>query len=340
MPRWTATRKQFVFSAASAAIATGLLLAWSVATKAPQHRQVETLKVAAPVIVSVGLHMVADAQGFWADEGLKIDFTPTVHGKAAMEMGIKKFVDLSWAADTPFVISAMRGEPINMLTAAGTGRNFTGVVARRDSGIKTPKDLIGRRVAIAENTTSDYFLWAFLIRNNIRPSEVSTVNVSPDKMAEQLANGQVDAISVWAPFREEAMDKLGQNAISMKAPDAYVLAQLILGNPEILHAKRFAIERYLRALARAEQFIKQHPEESMGIIAQRVGLPVDKVRLNWADFDYGLSITQSQLITLEANERWARQKGLVSKNRDANLLPFIELQPMLNVAPQAVTLLR
>lgn len=301
--------------------------------------ELETLRIATPAVPSVALHWIADDQGFWQLEGLVVETTPTVTGKAALEQVLAKEADLAYTADTPFVISAMLDQPVRLLTTTGTVRNIVTIIGRKDRKISSPQDLSGKRVGIAANTASDYFLWAFLIRNGINPAHVGLVSMSPDKMSEQLLSGAVDAVSIWDPFTQQVLVQLGPRGTQLKAPDAYVLSQLLLAHRDALPAKAPAMTKYLRALLRAERYLAERPERSIELIAGRTGMSVEQLRQDWSYYDFGVRLHQSQLITMESNERWARQKGIYPGTRSTNLLPYIYLDVMKDVAPQNITLI-
>src|SRR5438105_7329745 len=56
------------------------------------------------------LHLAA-AKGFFAAEGLDASITPVSHGKAAIDLLAQGKADLAAAAEVPFVISVLNGEP-------------------------------------------------------------------------------------------------------------------------------------------------------------------------------------------------------------------------------------
>lgn len=299
----------------------------------------ETLRVAAPAVATLALHMIADDQNYWQLEGLVVQTTQTVTGKAALEQLLAQEADLAYPADTPFVISAMLDQPVRLLTTTGTVRNIVTIIGRKDRNVSNPQDLSGKRVGIVANTAGDYFLWAFLIRHGIAPASVELVSMPPDKMSEQLLSGAVDAVSIWDPFAQRILTQLGPRGTHLQAPDAYVLSQLVVAHRDALPAKASAMTKYLRALLRAERYLAEHTEKSIELIAARTGMSVEQLRQEWGHYDFGLRLHQSQLITFESNERWARQKGTYPGTQSTNLLPYIYLDVMKDVAPQNITLI-
>ncbi len=69
-------------------------------------------------------------------------------------------------------------------------------------------------------------------------------------------------------------------------------------NPEVL-------EKFLRAIDKANIFIINNKQESQEIVAERLNLDNDVVALQWDEFTFKLSLDQSLLINIESEARWA-----------------------------------
>ncbi len=165
------------------------------------------------------LHLAA-TEGYFADEGLDVTLQTVSHGKAALDLLIQGKADMAAAAETPFVISVLKGAPLGMAANLVRGTNVRAMVARRDRDIKAPADLVHRRIGVPQGTSGEYFLWAFCIRNKLRPESVTLVDMPPGQLADALAGGTVDAVSAWHPVRDQAERLLGANAMLLTATDA------------------------------------------------------------------------------------------------------------------------
>lgn len=74
------------------------------------------------------------------------------------------------------------------------------LVARDGSGIKTPQDLIGKKVAVPFVSTSHFHLLLALERIwHIKPSEVKILNMQPSQIVAAWDRGDIDAAYVWPP---------------------------------------------------------------------------------------------------------------------------------------------
>ena len=74
------------------------------------------------------------------------------------------------------------------------------LVARNGSGIKTPQDLVGKKVAVPFVSTSHFHLLLALEKIwKIPPSKVQILNMKPPEIVAAWTRGDIDAAYVWPP---------------------------------------------------------------------------------------------------------------------------------------------
>jgi taurine transport system substrate-binding protein len=74
------------------------------------------------------------------------------------------------------------------------------LVARDGSGIKTPQDLVGKKVAVPFVSTSHFHLLVALEKIwHIPPSKVQILNMKPPEIVAAWTRGDIDAAYVWPP---------------------------------------------------------------------------------------------------------------------------------------------
>lgn len=302
----------------------------------------EKLRIAVPMLPHAALVHVAAVKGYFADEGLDASILPVSHGVAAIGDMLQGKADLAVAAEVPFVISVMKGNALGMFATVTSISNDNAIIARRDHAIVAPRDLAGKKIGISFGTSGSYFLWAFLIRHKLPlpPDSIMLVDLPPDQIMGALANGSVDAVATWQPISFQAEAALGKNAASFTEPDAYRTTMVAFGRIEFLKGHADAIEKLVRAMLKAEQFMRSHPEETMNLVAQWLKTDVDALRPTWTQFDFRVNLLQSHLIAMEDVSRWTMARGYAAKGPVPNLLPNLYLDALLAVQPERVTVLR
>lgn len=282
------------------------------------------------------LHIAA-AKGLFADEGLDVTVVPVSHGKAALDLLADGKVDLAAAAEVPFVIAVLRGEPFGIAASMLGVSTEMAIVARRDRGIAVPPDLAGKKVGVTLGTSGEYFLWAFLIRHKLPPDAVTLVDVPPGRMAQALSSGAIDAASTWQPIRFEAESALGSGAASFTAPAAYTVTHVVVGRNDYLKERTEVARALVRALLHAERFNRTQPEQALSLVAERLKLDPATLRPTWRDLAFRVNLLQSHLVTLEDQARWAMARGHARRQAIPNFLSHLYLDALLLEQPDRVT---
>lgn len=106
-------------------------------------------------------------------------------------------VQIGYLGSSPLAAAATRKLPIEtFLIATQIGAGEALVV--RDK-IKTPQDLVGKKVAVPFVSTGHYSLLAALRHWNIDPAKVQILNLAPPAIIAAWKRGDIDATYVWDP---------------------------------------------------------------------------------------------------------------------------------------------
>jgi ABC-type nitrate/sulfonate/bicarbonate transport system substrate-binding protein len=330
---------------------TGVIAALAMAVLVPAYLGIRTqalardapaenLRIALSMNPQSALLQIAIAKGYFAKEGLEVTVTPTGQGKIGIDLLVAGEVDLVSAAEVPFVLQVLAGQPLSMAAALLTTSNEFIVVARRDHGILTPRDLSKKRIGVVFGTTSEYFLWAFLIRQKLPPISVTLVDVPQGQIVQALVDGTIDALASWQLTGAAAQSALGANAQSISEADTYAETHVVVGRSDFLSEHPQTIEKFIRALLEAERFNRSEPESALSLVAERLKIDVQVLRRFWNDYNFSVNLPQSQLIKLEDETRWAMERGYAQKGPVHNFLPNLYLDALLVVRPERVTVVR
>jgi NitT/TauT family transport system substrate-binding protein len=306
---------------------------WPFAKAAPP----QPLRLALSSTPHAALLHLAAAKDYFSEEGLDVTLVPVSHGKAALDLLAQGKVDLAAAAEVPFVIAVLQGEPLGIFANMLSVATEMAVVARRDRGVEKPSDLAGKKIGVTLGTSGEYFLWAFLIRHKLPPDRVSLVDLPPGRIAGELGRGAIDAASTWQPVRLDAESTLGSQAVSFTASAAYTVTHVVIGRNDYLKAHPEVTRRLVRALLKAEQFNRTDPESALAIVAERLKLRPAALRPSWKDLDFRVNLLQSQLVTLEDEARWAMARGHGPQRPVPNFLSHLYLDALLTEQPDRVT---
>ena len=283
---------------------------------------------------------IAFKKGFLAQEGLDVTPQPHAFGKLALEAVIEGKADLATVGDTPIMLAVMNGRKITALATIQTSNLNEAIVARKNRGIAAPGDLRGKIIGVTPGTTGDFFANSFLLIHGIDREHVTFVNMKPDEMSEAIHAGKVDAVSIWNPTLKQVLKESGNNGIAFYGDSFYTEFFCLASDQDYVRNHPEAVRKVLRALIRAEIFVKQQPEDARRLVADFI--QTDKAALDeiWNIFSFRVTLDQAFLVDLEDQTRWAIKNGFTLRKDMPDYLDFIYVDGLHSVKPDAVRIIR
>jgi NitT/TauT family transport system substrate-binding protein len=194
------------------------------------------------------------------------------------------------------------------------------LVGKRSAGIASLADLKGKRIATIPNTSSGYFLHMLLKSVGLSEADVTVTRILPlSDMAAALADGRVDAVTIWEPYMEQAALAIGDDAIEFGGKGVYREIFNLnctvenLSDPE----KRPKIVAFVRSVIAASAAIRSDPSVAWPLVAESSGTPIDMVERAWPHQAYPAKLAPDLLDVIEQEELWlARQDNRTARTRD------------------------
>lgn len=332
--------------AAILSVAAGLILIagaylWHNASRSATTRKytgpVEKITISTSNNLKSILLFVAQQKGFFANQGLEVTINIFLSGKAGLDQLLAGNVDIANIAEYVLVEQIFTEKKTLKCLGSIASANDIYIIARKDKKIIAPRDLKGKKIGIPLRTNAEFFLGRFLSFHRLSSRDVTMVNLPPDEMASALKNGQVDGVIIWQPnvYHLEKDD----NLIYWPGQTGQNYYWLLVGSEEYIKARPEALERLFRALDQAETFIRNNPEESIAITAQQMNLDPAKLKSQWSDNKFTLSLTQGLLLAMEDEERWIIDDNLTDKKLEQNYLNYIDAAPLRKVKPESISMI-
>lgn len=283
---------------------------------------------------------VAVANGYFADEGLDARLSMHTYGKAALQSVIENKADFATVAETPVMFSVLRGDRIFVVANIESSNANNAIVARKDAGIAAAGDLKGKRIGFTPGTTSDFFLDSLLTANGLARKDVEPVALKPEEMQEAVMAKTVDAVSTWNYPLTQIRQQLGTGGTILYDRQIYTETFNIAAQQDFVRGNPDTVQRFLRALIRAETFVAKNPDQAQAIVAAAAKLDPGIVRDVWDAFNYKVVLDQVLLLTLEDETRWAMKNRLTDETAMPDYASFIHVDSLRAIKPQAVMMNR
>lgn len=311
------------------------------------ERELTPVTVAVTSFIGEAASFVADEKGFFKDHGLDVTLRVNDAGSESVKELLSGDVQIAHIAETPILFSlldstyftgAKQGElriVANMILA----NKIQKVVARRDAGIETPSDIIGKRVGLAGGTQSEYHLDSFLLENQISISQIDTIHMSVATQVEAMINGDIDVAVLWEPQASHIESILGNNGIELPTRLTYSTLWLAAVLDTFATEQPETIMNYLKALLQAQFYIRENPKWAINLLAERTTVSYEVVADVVSQIDYELNLSERMLYLLKEQQGWMVGKGQTSQPQ-INVYDLIDFQFMEEVRPEGVTLIR
>ncbi|MDQ0394353.1 taurine ABC transporter substrate-binding protein [Labrys monachus] len=143
---------------------------------------------------------VAQAEGAYEKAtGWAIDWRKFDSGADVIAAIASGDVQIGYVGSSPLAAAASRKLPIQTIFIAALLGDAEELVVSDKSGIKEPKDLVGKKIGVPFVSTSHYSLLAALKHWGIDSKSVEVLNLRPPELAAAYARGDVDGGYVWDP---------------------------------------------------------------------------------------------------------------------------------------------
>lgn len=287
------------------------------------------------------LAIIADNQGYFLEQGVDVTVTQYKGGKQALTNGlISGKVDMATTADVPIAVNSFQHQNFKIVSTIGSSDNEPRIIARKDSQISQPQDLLNKKVTTKKGSAVHFFLNVLLSHNGLSEEKINLSFVkSGSEMVDLLVKGKIDAFSHREPFISQAKNLLTDNYVIIEKPGAYTKTYNLVVTNKFLETKTATVEKVLTALLMAEKFSEQAPRKAIKLVSQFIGSSEEAVAVIWKDIDLHISLEQSLVSTLAAEAWWAIDSKLVNEVDIPDYLNILALNPLMNVKPEAIDIL-
>jgi NitT/TauT family transport system substrate-binding protein len=283
----------------------------------------ETLRVGHLPVTGHAKFFVAKEYGLFAKEGLNvelIEFTNSADGLAALRAGK---LDLGAFGTTAPLVHIAKGA--NLRIIGGVMGEDTALVttAANASGVKSVRDLKGKKVATVRLATGDAVLRGALEKVHIdwkKDLQIFELK-SPPAVIEAVKSGQVDAGLVWGPFDLRAEEEGLKVVIRSKDLSPGHPCCRLTVDEKSLASNPATWEHFIRAILLAEKFTRDHHPETIAAIAKYVKL--DPVLLEKAYYSPNLDQASDPNVK-GVIEFWATMQSSEFIDAKQSIRPYID----------------
>ena len=221
---------------------------------------------------------VAKDQGFFEKRGLDVELSLAQNGSVIIAAILADSAQFGTPTPTVFLQAVDGGADQVALAATNTfpDTSKSGVLARTDSNIKTPQDLIGKKVGVPGlGGLLDVIFRKWLADQGIDTKKITYVETQFPQMSDLLKAGQVDAVVAVDPFYSRIIaQNTGYSAGDYtKTLPPGVIASVYSSTGKWANANTGAVKAFQESLVEAIAYAKANEASARESLARYTKLP-------------------------------------------------------------------
>lgn len=222
---------------------------------------------------------VADAKGFleeeFGDDGITFERQNFENGPAQLDALASNALDFAICGNQPSISGSINLN-VKIIAAYADSSKSTELIATPASGVKTVKDLVGKRIAISYGTSNHNLVLKILKTEGISEDDVELVSMSRDgDVFTAMEAGEIDAAPLNSNNITEALRR-GYTKVA-SAADYTKLETLIIANTNTLEKYPEIASRLLKVLDKTNKWINENVDEAVQIVSEDSGIDKDAV---------------------------------------------------------------
>ncbi len=218
-----------------------------------------------PILCQAPVH-IADAKGFFKEEGLKYNLYNTAISDYDLLVSGKN--DVIYGLLPTMVQRINNGMDLRITLGAHYG--CINAVVLKKSGINSIKDLKGKKIGVPGLASDPAILLQRILKVNGIGStpgnmEVELVVYNDTDLEMALNKGLVDAIISWDPFATAVAERGNGKILFNQATDNFTKNEyccVLAFSPEFLEKHRDYAVKFCRAIQKACDYIRENPKEA------------------------------------------------------------------------------
>ncbi|WP_153108784.1 ABC transporter substrate-binding protein [Propionivibrio limicola] len=248
-------------------------------------------------------YYVALEKGFYQEAGLDVRLLEGGPGKLPVDEVLSGRAQYG-AANSEVLYERLRGQPLVAL-AAIFQHSPSVLVTRADSGIRTPHDLVGKKVMLMRGRHDSDF-YAMLLHEGVKPE---TVNIQPTSYdIKDLVAGKVDAFNSYLTNEPFVLRQLGieYNVINPSHYGIDYYGDILFTSEDELRQHPERVKMFRAATLRGWNYAMEHPDEVIDLLLDKYRVPKTREHLQF-EAEAMRSLVLPAMVEIGHMNRWRWQ---------------------------------
>ena len=271
--------------------------------------------------------VLAKKLGFFEEEGLNVSYrllqSGTIMPRDLLRSPVKP---LAWT-QTVITTLMLREQQLDVkiITPLADVSSTQQVIIRADAGIRSPRDLKGKRIGMAEGAAIYVAFQNMANDYNLDLADLEFVNLLPREQLEAFEKGEIDAMACWEPWTKRATEAGGvfffsgaqSNIPGHEGPVNWLIDQsMLMTTADHIEAHREQLCGVIRAMTKATQFITHDLKEAARVLTDPLAIGYLESRHMLEQNRYDMTMNSMFRIGIYSIRELMHQARLISRMPD------------------------
>lgn len=208
---------------------------------------------------------VATEKNWWAEVGLKPNFSTFPAGAPQVATLANKAWDVGGTGSVPALLGASR---FKLLTVGITNDESAAnvLMARSDKAAeyqKNPASIKGKQILLTTNSTGDYAVTSALKKIGLTKADVQMVNMNQAQIISALSSNNGELVGVWAPNTYTLEDKVGAKVLYSGKDTGTAIPGALVAREDYAKANPDKVAKFLSVYLRAQKWCRDNRAEAV-----------------------------------------------------------------------------
>jgi len=203
-------------------------------------------------------------QGYYKDAGLDVTIVQGNGSGTTAQLVANGRAQLAYADAVAVMQLIAKGAPMKVVSTVYQS-NPSAVMALKKTGIKSIKDLAGKKLGVPSGTSQTTMLPLLLNANNLKAADVTMIEMPVPSLVPALLQGQVDAVlgsidayQIQAEAQGAQLDvwRFADYGVPTVSTSVFASNDFIKSHPDVL-------KKFIAASLKGWSFAIDHPEQAI-----------------------------------------------------------------------------
>lgn len=264
--------------------------------------------------------LLAKAKGLYEEEFAKdeidVKYDLYLAGPPMIEAFAGGRADFANTGDMPPVSARSAGVDIKVISRAGYTPGGNALLIRPDAPYKSVADLKGQKIAVPIGSSAHHYLILLLKQSGLSASDVSIVNLPATDHQAALETNNVAAVATWEPWASVLENAKSGKILADSSSGVKRYVGVFLARNEFAQQYPDVTARFLKVNEKAAEFIKNHPDEALELIAKESKLPVSAITRTVKTTDWDSTIVAEDIAGFQQVRDFLKDTKILKKDFD------------------------